>query len=701
MELLQNASFINRKMLAHPCGELALSDVAGTGGSDDKGRSNGAEGLPSEPEIPRFSLDHLDRSADPRADFFRYANGRWLDGHPVPADKTRWSAFDQLAERNFHLVRTLLEDASRTRRRGAGNPERKVGDFFAATLDLERRERLGMRPVQRDLDRTASVRSVRDLPTLWARMHQAGIPSPFRSGVAPDERASSKYALYIFQGGLALPDRDYYLTSRFAGIRRAYLRHLARTFEQSGDSKPRASDRARRTLSVETRLAKASRSRVELRDAVKNYNRFTLPELSHRYPRLQWERYLTARGAKGPRYVVIGQPEFFDAVERSLGSIPLSDWKTYLQWHLLHDSAAQLGADLEAEDFDFFHRRLLGQREPEPAWKRAAQLVDRSLGEALGRLYVERYFPTESLARVTGLVEDVQAVFRERLARIPWMSESTRTAAIEKFERFTAKIGRPRRFRTYGKVRVDRGDHFGNFRRARSRENERDVARIGRAVDRTEWQMTPPTVNAQFDPTRNEILFPAGILQPPFFDTVMDDPVNLGGIAVVIGHEITHGYDDQGRRYDAEGNLNDWWSPADAKEFQSRAQRIVEQYGGFEPLPGVRLNGELTMGENIADLGGVSLAFEALQRRLSDGRTPRSTIDGFTPEQRFFLSYGQIWRGTIREEELKRRLVIDPHAPGRFRVNGVLANLPEFWKAFEVPEGAPMRQAEERRVEIW
>jgi putative endopeptidase len=619
----------------------------------------------------------------------------------VPADKTRWSAFDQLAERNFHLVRTLLEDASRTRRSGARDPERKVGDFFAATLDTSRRERRGMRPLRIDLDRISALRYARDLPGAWARLHRAGIPSPFRTGVAPDEKASSKYALYIFQGGLALPDRDYYLSPRFGRIRRAYLRHVAKTFELTGGTKSLASDRAGRVLAVEARLAQASRTRVELRDAVKNYNRFTLPELSKRYPGLQWDRYFTARGAKGPKYVVVGQPEFFDVLERSLGSIPLSDWKTYLHWHLVHDAAAQLGADLEEEDFDFFHRRLLGQREPEPAWKRAAQLVDRSLGEALGRLYVERYFPNEALARVTSLVDDVQAVFRGRLAQIPWMTDSTRTAAIEKFRRFTSKIGRPRRFRTYAKVRVDRSDHFGNFRRSRTCEIDRDVARIGHAVDRNEWQMTPPTVNAQFDPTRNEILFPAGILQPPFFDAGVDDPVNLGGIAVVIGHEITHGYDDQGRRYDAEGNLNDWWSPADAREFQSRAQRIVEQYGRFEPLPGVRLNGELTMGENIADLGGVSLAFEALERRLADGRSPRGTIDGFTPEQRFFLSYGQIWRSTIREEELKRRLVIDPHSPGRFRVNGVLANLPEFWKAFEVPEGAPMRQAEDRRVEIW
>ncbi len=402
-----------------------------------------------------------------------------------------------------------------------------------------------------------------------------------------------------------------------------------------------------------------------------------------------------------PRFVVVGQPEFLEAVNRLLGSRPVAAWRWYLLWNLVHDAAPYLGARVEREHFDFFQRRLLGQPRPEPPWRRAAIVIDALLGEALGRLYARRHFPARTRAKMFELVEDIRGVLADRLTRIPWMTPRTRARAVAKFARFTTKVGHPERFRTYAGLRLRPDDYAGNVRRARAYEVARRAARLGQPVDRDEWHMTAPTVNAHFVPTQNQIFFPAGILQPPFFDPTIDDPVNYGGIAVVIGHEMTHGYDDQGRKFDAEGNLVDWWSRADAREFGRRAQKLIDQYSRFEPLPGERVNGALTAGENIADLGGVSLAYEALQRRLADGRTPRAPVDGFTPEQRFFLSYGQIWRGNVRAKEVRRRLAVDPHSPGEYRVNGALANLPEFWRAFDVPAGSPMRQDERRRAEIW
>ncbi|HTP54957.1 MAG TPA: M13 family metallopeptidase [Thermoplasmata archaeon] len=656
-------------------------------------------GAPREPV--RFSIRHIDPKADPTRDFFRYAAGGWVDAHPIPADKTRWSGFDELRERNFALLREILDEAARTRGSSSDPASRQVGTFYAAALDARARQREGLRPIATDLRRIEAIRTAGGIVPVLAALHRKGIPGAFSTAVAPDERRSSVYALYLGQDGISLPDRDYYLLDRFAPLRTHYLRHLRALRVLAGDRPAEAREAARVVLAIETALAKASRSRVDLRDPDKNYHRFSLRELDRRFPRLRWREYLRLRGVREIPYVIVGQPEFFDSLDGLLASIPPAHWRAYLSWQLLHDSAPLLAARFEREDFEFFHRRLLGQEKPEPPWKRATALVDAALGEALGRLYVERHFPPEVRTRMLELVHDIHEVFRARLERIPWMTPKTRERAVAKFDRFTTRIGHPEKYRDYGRIRLSARDPLGNLHRAWAFEIDRNVARIGAAVDREEWHMTPPTVNAHFVPTQNQIFFPAGILQPPFFDPTMDDPVNFGGIAAVIGHEITHGYDDQGRKFDPDGNLRDWWTPKDAREFRARANRIVREYSRFRPLPGLALNGALTAGENIADLGGVSLAYEALAHRLADGRTPNRTIDGFTPEQRFFLSYGQIWRGSMREAETRRRVSIDPHSPGNFRVNGTLANLPEFWKAFDVPVGAPMRQPPSRQVVIW
>ena len=655
----------------------------------------------SAPTGPRFSLSYLDRSVDPRTDFYRYAAGGWLKSHPVPADKSRFAGFTELAERNLDLVHEILEGTAADRKAKAGSVERMVGDFYASALDVRRRNALRFRPIEADLARIASIRSVSDLIGALADLHARGFGGLFESAVYPDRKQSSTYALYLWQGGLALPDREYYLKDDFAKIREAYRAHIVAMFRMLGRSAAEAKAAAATVLDLETALARPSRTQTELRDSLKNYNRFSPAELATAHPTVRFAEYLARRGYVPLEYLVVGQPEYLAAVERLLGERSLADWRTYLTWHVVSAAAPHLHEKAEAEHFRFFLRTLLGREKPEPRWKRAAREIDGSIGEALGQLYVRRHFPPEAKARMAEMVDDLRAVFRKRLEGLPWMAPETRQRALEKFDRFTAKIGHPEKFRDYSAVGVDRRDYAGNVRRAAAFEAKRQVDRVGRPVDRTEWHMTPPTVNAYFDATQNEIVFPAGILQPHFFDVAMDDAVNYGAIGSVIGHEITHGYDDQGRQYDAAGNLRDWWTPNDAAEFNLRAKGIIAHYGSFEPLPGAHVNGELTQGENIADFGGVSIAFEALQRRLASDPTRRKVIDGFTPEQRFFLSYSQIWRENSREPDQRMRLTVDPHAPGRYRANAPLMHFGPFYDAFGIRPGDGMWRAPSERVTIW
>jgi putative endopeptidase len=491
------------------------------------------------------------------------------------------------------------------------------------------------------------------------------------------------------------------LKDSFASQRQAYREHVAKMFVLLGEKQKDADADATIVIDLETEMAKASRSRVELRDPDKNYNKFTKSELLKNNPDIAWQIYLSERDLGEVPYEIVGQPEFFQALDKLIDTRPLSDWKVYLRWHILHSAAPFLFDEAQQENFNFFGKVLSGQPEQEPRWKRAYHTLDRSIGEAVGELYVEQYFPPEAKARMKDLVENLKAVYRDRLQKVDWMSEATREKALAKFARFTQKIGCPDKFRDYSSIKIKRDDFLGNIRRAAAFEEHRELVRVGQPVDRTEWDMTPPTVNAYFNPLMNEIVFPAGILQPPFFDVTKDDAVNYGAIGVVIGHEMTHGYDDQGRKYDADGNLNDWWTKDDAKEFDARAQKVIDEYDAFETLPGVHVNGKLTLGENLADLGGVNIAYDALERKLARDSSERKTIDGFTPEQRFFISFAQVWRTNIRDAEAKRLVTVDPHSPGRFRAVGPLVNCPEFFDAFNIKSGDPMWRAPELRAHIW
>jgi putative endopeptidase len=568
-------------------------------------------------------------------------------------------------------------------------------------MDTNRLEQLGFKPIERDLKRIDALSGTEDGLRLLADFHAHGIEACFGRSPSPDAKNSSVYTFYLSQGGLGLPDRDYYLTERFAKQREAYVTHVARMFTLLGEDATAAKAHADTVLSLETTLAKASKTRVELRDPIANYHKMAVADMVRDYPAAPISIYLAASSLDRLSDVIVRQPEFFQTLYALAKERPLDDWKTYLRWHLLRATAPYLHSAAEEESFAFYGRVLRDQQAQEPRWQRAARVIDAEIGEALGQLFVEKHFPPAARARMNDLVENLKAVVRDRLGKVEWMTDATRAKALAKFERFTQKIGHPDKFRDYSSVEIRPDDFLGNVERADQFETRRTISRVGRPVDKTEWHMTPETVNAYFNPLQNEIVFPAGILQPPFFDVEMDDAVNYGAIGVVIGHEITHGYDDQGRKYDADGNLNDWWTEADAKAFEARAQKVVDQYNAYEVLPGLHVNGQLTLGENIADLGGASIAFEALQRTFAKDPSKRKRIDGFTPEQRFFLSLSQIWRTNCREAEMRRLITIDPHSPGQFRAIGPHVNLQQFYDAFNMSSSDPMWRAPELRAKIW
>jgi putative endopeptidase len=653
------------------------------------------------PRPPGFSIRYLDRSVSPGDDFYRFAVGSWIKSNPVPADKSRWGAFEELVQYNYERLHALVEKHRRYRTPRLRAVAREVRRFYASAMDTRRLQKLRFAPIAADLGRIEALESTGDLVRLLADFHSKGIAAVFSTIIYPDKKRSQIYAFYVQQGGLSLPDREYYLAPEFEPQRKAYARHIVRALTLLGESTRAARRQAKLILRIETDLARISRSRIDLRDEQKNYHKTPVRNLRSRFHALNWDAYFAGRGARGISYAIVGQPEFFNAVEKLLRQRSISDWKVYLRWHLLESSAPYLHRQMEEENFRFFHQILLGQKHPEPRWKRAIRVSDRVIGDALGQLFVAEHFPPAAAERMKKLVADLREVFRDRLRTLDWMTPVTRRRALAKFARFTTKIGHPRHFRDDAKLRIDSQDYLGNVRRAIEFESRRKIARLGRQVDPDEWRMTAPMVNAYFDPTQNEIVFPAGILQPPFFDARMDDAVNYGGIGLVIGHEITHGYDDQGRRYDERGNLRDWWTRKDAREFQRRAKKIVEEYDEFEPLPGAHIKGALTVGENIADMGGMSIAFEALQRRLAKGPPRHPSIDGLTPEQRFFISYAQIWRETVRPQEARRLLTVDEHSPGRFRVVGAIQNSGSFFDTFGIRAGEPMFRPEDHRVQIW
>jgi predicted metalloendopeptidase len=650
---------------------------------------------------------YFDPAVRPQDDFYRHVNGRWLDSTEIPPDLARYASFTRLQQDNWTRLHALCDEAAKGK--GASAAERWVGDFYASGLDEAAIEAAVTKPLDPELARIAAIRNPADIARALAHLRMLGVNVGFSFEASADDRNSTMEIATLAQSGLGLAisdeprdaDRDYYLSSRpdRQKLREGYVALIGRMFELLGDNPEDAQRRAGRVLALETELATVSSDRVKLRDPQANYHRIGLDELRAATPGFDWDAFLTETGAPAFTQVNVTQPNFVSGLAQAVARFPVEDWKQYLRWHLIRSAAPYMADRFAAEHFRFFGAEMSGVAQREPRWKRVVVAIDANIGDALGQLYAAHFFPPEAKARVLQLVANVRAALRERLQTLEWMDEPTRASAVRKLDAFTVNMGYPERWKNYSSVRIGRATYLENIFHAREFESRRNWAKIGQPVDRKEWSMTVPTVNAYYSSSINGITFPAGILQPPFFDAKADDAVNYGGIGVVIGHEMTHGFDDSGRQYDADGNLNDWWTPESAARFKERAAKIVRQFSSYVAIDDVHLNGELTQGENIADLGGLRVAYAALQKSLAG--KPAAKIDGFTPEQRFFISHATVWRDKMRPAEAIRRAAVDPHSPGKWRVNGPLSNLDEFAKAFQVPEGAPMRRSAEDRVIIW
>jgi putative endopeptidase len=668
-------------------------------------------GLRAEPQPqiaknpPPLDPTNMDTSVKPGDDFFRYATGAWIKRTEIPPEYSRWGAFNELIERNNDALHAIAEKASKTPVDPKLAPEtQKVGDYYASGMDENTIEAMRAKPLQDEFTRIETIKDRQDVLAEIAHLHTMGVNAFFEFGAGQDAKDSTRDIAQVVQGGLGMPDRDYYTKQDpdMKEKREKYVAHVTKMLTLLGEPADKASDDAKKILALETKLAEASRTRVQLRDPIKNYNKIGTRQLQDLTPDWNWSDYFKTINLVDPGEVNVHQPEFFKAANGLFKSASLDDWKAYLRWHLINAAAPDLSKDFVDEDFDFKERVLRGTQQIKPRWKRVILSEDGEIGEALGKLYVGFYFPPEAKARALELVNNLKQALADRIKTVEWMDEATKQEALKKLAAFTVKIGYPGKWLDYSLLQIDRGPFVLNSLRAEKFEAERDTNKIGKPVDRTDWGMTPPTVNAYYNPNMNEIVFPAGILQPPFFYADADDAVNYGAIGAVIGHEMTHGFDDQGRQFDARGNLRDWWTPKSAEEFKKRSGAIVGQYNEYEPLPGLHVNGELTQGENIADIGGVKLAYAALQKALDKHPEERGKkIDGFTPEQRFFLSFAAIWRSKIRDEDQKLRLQTDPHSPAQFRVNGPLSDLPEFQKAFNIPDGSPMVRRADKRVNIW
>jgi putative endopeptidase len=631
----------------------------------------------------------LDRDVRPQDDLFGFANGGWISRTEIPEDRARHGTFNLLADAAELHLREIVEDDTG-----------KVGDLFASFMDGGRIEALGLTNLAGDLAEIDAVADVGGLLRLLGRLQRESVGGAFAPFVNTDARDSDRYVVYLEQAGLGLPDESYYREEAFAEVRKTYVAHVE-TMLGLVDT-PEAAEAAARVTALETTLAGAHWDLVTSRDAVKTYTKLTFAELQEQTPGVDWAAWLEGFGASGTAFseVIARQPSYLHAWARALTDVPLQDWKAWLRWHLVHAAAPYLTDAFVDENFAFYGRTLTGAPQLRERWKRGVSLVGAALGEEAAKLYVERHFPPAAKARMVELVDNLIEAYRRRISQLDWMTEQTRQRALDKLAAFRPKIGYPEKWRDYSTLRIERDDLLGNVRRAAEFETDRQLAKLGGPVDRDEWFMTPQTVNAYYNPGMNEIVFPAAILQPPFFDAEADEAVNYGAIGSVIGHEIGHGFDDQGSRYDGAGNLVDWWGQDDRAAFDLRAKALIDQYSGFEPreLPGRTVNGALTVGENIGDLGGVTIAHEAYRIAMDD--VEPSVIDGFTGDQRFFVGWARVWQMKAREQEQIRLLAIDPHSPPEFRAN-VVRNLPEFYAAFDVVEGDGLWLPDSERVAIW
>lgn len=655
-----------------------------------------AQDSPASSRQPVLDLSSMDKSVDPCADFFTFSCGGWIRKNPIPPDQSSWSVYGKLQDENQAQLRSILESAA-----GATGERlpylQKIGDYYASCMDEKAVDELGPTVLMGQLEAIENLSSKDQLPDLAVNLAYQGALFHFRSD--QDYGDSTQVIAEADQGGLGLPDRDYYVKkgAKAEELRRAYVAHVQKMFELLGDEPRVAAMKAKMVMRIETELARSSMTRVERRTPKNLYHKMTVEEFQSLSPEFSWHTYFAKVGVPGLKSLNVETPVFFQRLSAVIKKENLAAWKAYLRWHLVHANAPFLSSAFVNEDFNFFGKRMQGSEQLQPRWKRCVEDVDSDLGEALGQAYVERYFSAEAKQQAMTMVTEIEVAMQEDIQGLPWMSPDTKKSALEKLQAVRNKIGYPDRWRDYSALEINRGDEMGNVQRARHFEFHRQLAKIGQPVDRSEWGMTPPTVNAEYDDQRVDIIFPAGILQPPLFDAASDAAPNYGDTGGTIGHELTHGFDDEGRQFDAQGNLRNWWTESDGKEFDKRATCISEQYSKYVILDDIKINGKLTLGEDVADLGGLLLAYMAWKSHTKDQKL--DPIDGLTPEQRFFIGYGQSWCGNVRDEEKRLRATVDPHSPDKYRANGVVPNIPEFQQAFHCKTGAPM--APEKRCRVW
>ena len=639
-------------------------------------------------EIPSFDPKALDKSADPCVDFYQYSCGGWMKNNSIPPDQAAWGRFNELAERNRMFLREILENAAKAKTRTPD--EQKIGEYYAACLDEGAINKKGIAVLKPEFDRIEAAKSKSDLTDLVAYLHARGVDVLFNFSSGPDFKNAKEVIGQADQGGLSLPDRDYYLKddAKSVELRQQYQQHVTNMFKLMGDSPDKAAAEAKAVMTIETALAKGAMDRVERRDPEKIYHKLSEQEWQELTSSLSWPRYLTDIGAPKVTSLNVAVPDFFKALDAELKTVSLEDLKTYFRWHFVHSQVQYLPTAFVDENFNFYGKTLTGAKELRARWKRCVTAVDGDLGEALGRAYVEKHFPPEAKQRTLTMVKALEEALARDIQGLDWMSQTTKKEALIKLAAIMNKIGYPSTWRDYSSLKIVRGDALGNFLRANEFEVHRQLHKIGKPLDKQEWQMTPPTVNAYYDPLENDINFPAGILQPPFYDFKGDDAVNFGAIGAVIGHELTHGFDDQGSKFDPEGNLRNWWTADDENEFKQRTQCLVDEYDQFVAVDDVHVRGQLTLGENTADNGGLRVALMALLSSMN-GKVPQQ-LEGYSPEQRAFLGWGQVWCENITDQMARLLALNNEHAPNQFRVNGVVSNMPEFAKAWGCKPGQPM-----------
>lgn len=648
-----------------------------------------------------IDLASLDTTAMPGTSFYQYACGGWMKAHPLTDEYSRFGTFDLLRENSREQLKTLIVELASKKDNAMGSAAQKVGDLYNIAMDSVKLNKEGAAPIKEEMAMIDGLNDKGEIYAYIAEAQKKGMYPYFSLYVSADDMNSSMNIVQTYQGGLGMEQRDYYLENdeRTKGIRDAYQVHVAKMFQLAGYDEATAQKAVKAVMNIETRLAKTARSQVELRDPHANYNKMDMEALKKNFPTFNWDVYFTKSALKDVKEVNIGQPAAMKEVADVINTVALDDQKFYLQWNLINVAASYLSDDFVAQNFDFYGKTMSGKQEMQPRWKRAVSTVDEALGEVVGQMYVEKYFPAAAKERMVTLVKNLQSSLGERIKGLEWMSEPTKEKALEKLATFHVKIGYPETWKDYSALDIKGDSYWANIERANQWGYNDMIAKAGKPVDKDEWLMTPQTVNAYYNPTTNEICFPAAILQAPFFDMNADDAMNYGAIGVVIGHEMTHGFDDQGRQYDKDGNLKDWWTEEDAKKFDERAKVMVNFFDSIEVTPGMRANGSLTLGENIADHGGLQVSYQALKKAMET--TPLQVVDGFTPEQRFFLAYANVWAGNIRPEEIDRLTKLDPHSLGKWRVDGALPHIGSWYEAFNITEQNPMFVVKDKRVSIW